>query len=74
MNYRFLAKKALDKFFDDTELSVGEIMRLITQEKYTGLKAENRGVLMEMSDEKWYENIEKTLENETETEYYNEQK
>jgi len=66
MDYRFLASKELEKFFEDTEMSVGEIIRTITQEKFTGLKSENRSVLTELSDKDWYEIIEKSFEYERE--------
>lgn len=58
MDYKFLAKKALDELFEDTEMSVGEIIRTITSEKVTGLRTENRSVLTEISDESWYNKIE----------------
>lgn len=66
MDYRFLAKRGIEKFFKETELSVGEIMRTLIQEKFTGLKCENRRILTEISDQKWYEIIEKTFEYEQE--------
>jgi hypothetical protein len=66
MNHRFLAKKGIEKFFNQSELSVGEILRAITQEKFTGLKCENRGVLLNKSDQEWYEVIEKAFDYEQE--------
>lgn len=73
MDYRFLASRGIEKFFEDSELSVGEVIRAITQEKFTGIKIENKSRLTEMTDKEWYEAIEKAYENETETEYFNEQ-
>lgn len=62
MNYKFLAKEEIVKFFEQSELSVGEILRTITQEKFTGVKIENRGRLSDISDKEWYEIIEKSFE------------
>ena len=58
MNYKFLAKEGIVKFFEDSDFSVGEILRTIIQEKFTGVKIENRGRLLEISDKEWYEAIE----------------
>ena len=66
MDYRFLANRGLEKFFEESKLSVGEIMRTITQEKFTGIKIENKSRLTEISDQEWYEIIEKTFEYEQE--------
>ena len=66
MDYKFLAKKEIEKFFEETDLSVGEIIRTIIQEKFTGLKSENRGVLTEISDQEWYEKLEEAFEYERE--------
>jgi|TARA_R110000868_G_scaffold74337_2_gene214921 hypothetical protein len=66
MDYNFLAKKAIEKLFEDTDLSVGEIIRELTKEKFTGLKAENRGVLTSISDKQWYGIIEKIAAEELE--------
>tara|TARA_R110002012_G_scaffold119169_1_gene268158 strand:- start:612 stop:773 length:162 start_codon:yes stop_codon:yes gene_type:complete len=52
--------------FEDSDLSVGEIIRTITQEKFTGLKSSNKGVLTNMSDQEWYESIQKANEYEQE--------
>ena len=66
MNYRFLANNTLNKFFENTELSVGEIFRAIMRESSTGIKIENKSRITEISDEEWYEILEKTIENEQE--------
>lgn len=66
MDSRYLTSKIIEKFFDETELSVGEILRTITQEKFSGLKIENRGVFTETSDEQWCQIIEKSYEYERE--------
>lgn len=66
MDYKFLASKGIEKFFEESELTVGEIIRTITQEKFTGLKVENRSVLTSISDKEWYEIIEKSFEYEQE--------
>ena len=73
MYYKFLADRALQKFFEESELSVGQIMRAITQEKFTGIKIENRSRFEEITDKEWYELIEKSQDNENETEYFDEQ-
>jgi hypothetical protein len=59
MNYNFLAKKAMEKLFEETDLSIGEVIRELTQEKYTGLKSENRSVLTNKTDKEWCAVIEK---------------
>ena len=59
MDYKFLAKKALEKLFEETDLSVGEIIRTLVQEKVSGLKATNRGALTSITDKEWYSKIEK---------------
>lgn len=66
MNYRFLAKKQIEKLFDNTNYSVGDIIRAITREEVSGLKSDNRSVLSEKTDQEWYEIIEKVYENERE--------
>lgn len=66
MNYRFLANNTLNKFFENTELSVGEIFRAILRESSTGIKIENKSRITEISDEDWYVILEKTIENEQE--------
>jgi hypothetical protein len=66
MNYRFLANNTLNKFFENTELSVGEIFRAIMRESSTGIKIENKSRITEINDEEWYEILEKTIENEQE--------
>ncbi len=70
MDNRYLVKRKIDKVFDETTLSVGEIIRIITQEKYTGLVSNNRSKLTEKTDEQWYNIIEEAFENELETEFY----
>jgi hypothetical protein len=59
MDYNFLAKKAIERLFEETDLSIGEVIRELTQEKVTGLKSENRGVLTSKTDKEWYIAIEK---------------
>ena len=66
MNYRFLANKALNEFFEESELSVGEILRSLLRESSTGIKIENKARITEITDSEWYEIIEKTRENEQE--------
>lgn len=66
MNYKFLAEEEIKNFFKSSDLSVGEILRTITQEKFTGLKIENRSKFTEISDKEWYEIIEKAFEFEQE--------
>lgn len=66
MNYKFLAKEELIKFFEETDLSVGEIIRTITQEKFTGVNIPNRSQLTDVSDQKWYETFEKAFDYERE--------
>ena len=66
MDYKYLTSKKLEKFFDETNLSVGDILRTITQEKFSGLKIENRNVFTETPDEEWYSIIEKAYEYEQE--------
>ena len=66
MDYKFLASRSIEKFFEETELTVGEVLRAITQEKFTGIKIENKSKLTEISDEEWYKIIEKAFEYEQE--------
>lgn len=66
MNYKFLTKESLIKFFEESELSVGEIMRSITQEKFTGIRVDNRTRFTEIPEKQWYEIIEKAFEYEQE--------
>ena len=73
MDYKFLADRALQRLFEETELNVGQIIRAITQEKFTGIKIENKSRLTEITDKEWYEIIENTFENEIETEFFHEQ-
>ncbi len=66
MDYKYLANKGVEKFFEETDLSVGEILRTIMQEKFTGINIENKSRLTDISDKEWYEIIEKTFEYEQE--------
>ena len=66
MNYRLLANKSINKFFEKTELSVGEIFRAILRESSTGIKIENKARINELTDVEWYTIIENTIENEQE--------
>jgi hypothetical protein len=74
MDYKFLASRAIQKALEETELSVGQLMRVITQEKFTGVKIENRSRFEEITDKEWYELIESAQNNEIETEFFHEQK
>ena len=62
MDFRFLASRGIEKFFEDTDMSVGEIIRTIIQKKFTGIEVKNKSRLTDMSDQKWYEAIEKSFE------------
>lgn len=62
MDYRFLANRGIERFFEESQMSVGEIIRTITQEKFTGIKIENKSRLTEITDTEWYEIIEKVFE------------
>ena len=66
MNYRYSTKKEIDRLFDETDLTVGEIIHTIVREKYTGIKISNRSKIRSMSDEDWYESIEKAARDEQE--------
>lgn len=66
MDYRFLASKGIEKFFEETDMSVGEIIRTIIQKKFTGIEVVNKSRITEISDQKWYEIIEKTYDYEQE--------
>lgn len=59
MDYKFLVSKEVEKFFDETNFSVGEILLSILQEKFTGIKIENKQRFLEMSDQDWYSVLEK---------------
>lgn len=61
MDYKFLVKKELDRFFEETELSVGEIFRNITSEKLTGISISNKSRFHDLTDKDWYEIIEKSF-------------
>lgn len=66
MDFRFLSKKQIEKFFTDTGFSVGQIIRAITREDISGVKIENRAEISSKSDQEWYEIIEKAFEDERE--------
>lgn len=66
MNYKFLTKEGIIKFFEESELSSGEIIRAIVREAHTGLKIENPSRLTEITDKEWYEITEKAFEDEQE--------
>jgi len=66
MNHKFLAKEELIKFFEETELSVGEIFRAVLREKFTDVKIENKNRLTSISDQEWGEIIKKSFEYEQE--------
>ena len=65
MNYKFLASKTIEKYFE-SELSVGEILRSITTESISGISVENKARFTELSDEQWYNILENTFDNEQE--------
>ena len=58
MDYRFVVKKEIESYFDNTDYSVGEILRNIISEKLTGIVVINKGRFTEISDEQWYKIIE----------------
>lgn len=64
INHTYLASTELDRFFEDTEMSFGEILRAILREKHTGIKIENRSRLTEITDEQWCKILKNTLEDE----------
>lgn len=66
MNYKFLAKKELEKFLNDDSMSIGDTLRAITSKKFTGLDIKNPSRFQEMEDKDWYKAIEKSYENEQE--------
>ena len=66
MDYRFLASKGIEKFFEETDMSVGEIIRTIIQKKFTDIEIVNKSRITEISDQEWYEVIEKTYDYEQE--------
>ena len=61
MDYKFLVSKELERFFEETNFSVGQIFLSILQEKFTGIKIENKKRFLEMSDKEWYSVLEKTF-------------
>lgn len=66
MDYKFLVKKELEEFFENTELSVGEIFRSILSEKFSGVVISNKSRLTDLSDKEWYEIVEKSFDYEIE--------
>lgn len=66
MDYKFLSLKAIEKTFKESDMTVGEIIRTITQEKFSGIKIENRSVITETTDKEWCSIIEKAFDNERE--------
>ena len=58
MDYRFVVKKEIESYFDNTDYSVGEILRNIISEKLTGIVVINKSRFTEISDEQWYKIIE----------------
>lgn len=62
MDYKFLAKIEIEKFFENTEFSVGEILLSILSHESVGVSINNRGKLLETTDQEWYAIIEKVLE------------
>lgn len=66
MNYKYLVKKGLSRFLDESDLSVGEILRAVTSERLTGIKTENRSRFLEITDKEWNSIIEKAFEYEQE--------
>ena len=61
MNYKVLVKKELERFFEDTDLSVGEILRTVLSERLTGISIPNRSRFHELTDQDWYEIVEKSF-------------
>lgn len=66
MNFQYLTINELRRFFEETDLSFGQILRTITSERFTGIKIENRSRFEEISDEEWLEIMEKALDYEKE--------
>ena len=66
MDYKFLANKEIEKFFEETEFSVGEVLLSILQQRFTGVKIQNKSKMLEMTDQEWYEAIEKAFQYESE--------
>ena len=66
MNLKYLIIKEFTRFMNETDLTVGEILRAITSEKFTGIEITNRGRFSEISDEEWYKIIENAYEYEQE--------
>jgi hypothetical protein len=66
MNYKFLASKTIEKYFEETGLTVGEIMRAMMTESISGIKVENKARFTELTEKEWYNILTKTFENEQE--------
>lgn len=72
MDYRFLVSKKLENFFDNTDMSIGDIFRTIMSEKVTGLNITNKSRFQQMTDQDWYEAIELAFnESQEEETFYN---
>lgn len=61
MDYKFLANKEIERFFEETDFSVGEVLLSILSKSNTGIEITNRSRFTEISDQEWYSIIEKTL-------------
>lgn len=59
MDYKFLVNKELEKFFEETDFSVGEILLSIINR--TGVELNNRSEFRKITDQEWYVIIEETL-------------
>lgn len=66
MNYKFLFQEELENAFIDTDLSIGDVMRAITANKYTDVEITNPSKLQEISDKLWYQIIKTAIEYEKE--------
>lgn len=62
MEYRFLVSKEVERFFEERpDMSVGEIFRAILNKSFTGIEIVNKGRLTELTDQDWYEAIDKAF-------------
>lgn len=61
MDYKFLANKEIERFFEETNFSVGEIFLSIISKNNTGIEITNRSRFTELTDQEWYGIIEKSL-------------
>lgn len=59
MDYRFLSKITIEKFFEETQLSVGEIIEVIA---LTKTKLESKNKAADITDKMWYETFEVVIE------------